>query len=122
MTKFFKHWQDPVNALIGLGLFLSPWLFDFSNQSTAAANAALVGIVLMAVAIGATVVPRAWEEWTEVALGLWLVVSPWVLGFADRMDIMRMTVGAGVVVLVLAAWTLATDKDYNGWMRGRMAH
>lgn len=122
MTKFFKHWQDPVNALIGLGLFLSPWLFDFTNQSTAAANAALVGIVLMAVAIGATVVPRAWEEWTEAALGLWLVISPWVLGFADRMDIMRMTVGAGVVVLVLAAWTLATDKDYNGWMRGRMAH
>jgi len=45
-----------------------------------------------------------------------------VLGFADRMEIMRLTVGAGVVVLVLAAWTLVTDKDYNGWMRGRVAH
>ena len=122
MTKFFKHWQDPVNALIGLLLFLSPWLFDFVNEATAAANASLVGIALMAVSIGAIVVPRAWEEWTEAALGLWLIISPWVLGFADRRDIMRLTVGAGIVVLVLAVWTLATDKDYNAWMRGRVAH
>ena len=25
-----------------------------------------------------------WEDWVGVALGAWLAVSPWVLGFSDN--------------------------------------
>ena len=69
--------------------------------------------------IGATFVPRAWEEWTEGALGVWLVVSPWVLAFDTLQLAMMSTVLTGVAVLVLALWVLATDKDYADW---RTAH
>ena len=55
----------------------------------------------------------AWEEWTEALLGVWLMVSPWVLGFATSEVIRNVAVATGLVTLVLALWTLLTDKDYR---------
>jgi hypothetical protein len=66
--------------------------------------------------------PRAWEEWTEVALGAWMVASPWVLGFAALQWAMASAVASGLAVIVLALWVLGTDRDYGGWWGNRMAH
>jgi len=117
MIKHVKHWQDPLNAALGVWLILSPWLVGFQDLETPAMNAVAVGILLGAAALGATFVPRAWEEWTEGALGLWMVVSPWVLGFASMRDPMMNAVVTGIAVVVLAAWVLATDKDYVHWRK-----
>ena len=117
-----KHWQDPVNALLGVWLVLSPWVAAFYGETIATANAVVIGAALIAVAFGAMLVPRAWEEWTEAALGLWLIASPWLLGFSGIANAMRGAVVTGVVIAVLALWTLATDKDYSAWMRDRAAH
>ena len=117
-----KHWQDPVNALAGVWLILSPWAIGFQDNATALANAVIVGILLIAAAVGAIFVPRAWEEWTEVVLGLWLAVSPWALGFNTLPNATVSTAVTGVVVIVLALWVLATDKDFVGWAGDRRAH
>lgn len=114
--KQMKHWQDPVNALVGVWLVLSPWVLGFQNETTALANAVIVGVVLVATALGAIFVPRAWEEWTETALGVWLVISPWALGFSALQNATISAVASGIVVAVLALWVLATDKDYAGWL------
>src|SRR5512146_162641 len=114
--KQMKHWQDPVNALVGVWLILSPWALGFQSDLNPMANAVIVGLLLIAAALGAIFVPRAWEEWTETALGAWLVVSPWVLGFSALRTPMVSAVASGVVVMVLALWVLATDKDYAGWL------
>ncbi|MDP3826099.1 MAG: SPW repeat protein, partial [Polaromonas sp.] len=70
-----KHWQDPINALLGLWVLLSPWALEFQDDRVIMLNAVIVGAALVAVALGAIFVPRAWEEWTEGALGVWLIVS-----------------------------------------------
>ena len=114
--KRLKHWQDVVNALLGVWLVLSPWIVGFQGERTPTANAVVVGVALIAAALGAMIVPRAWEEWIECALGVWLVISPWVLGFSTMRDPMLSTVISGIVVAVLALWTLTTDKDYSGWL------
>lgn len=116
--KQLKHWQDVVNALLGVWLVVSPWALGFQAQTTPAANAVLVGAVLVAAALGAMIVPRAWEEWTEFALGAWLVLSPWLLGFGAQRDPMLAAVCSGLVIGALALWTLWTDKDYSGWRHG----
>jgi hypothetical protein len=120
--KQIKHWQDPVNAVLGACVVLSPWAIGFSGDTVATANAVVIGLALLATALGAMLVPRAWEEWTEAALGLWLIVSPWALGFSAQADARRAAVVAGIVIAVLALWTLATDKDYRFWQRDRTAH
>ena len=116
--KQLKHWQDVVNALLGVWVVLSPWALGFQGTTTPTANAVVVGVALIAAALGAMLVPRAWEEWTECALGVWLVISPWVLGFGTQRDPMLAAVFSGVVIAVLALWTLWTDKDYSGWRHG----
>jgi hypothetical protein len=120
--KQLKHWQDPVNAVIGIWLVLSPWAVRYSGEIVPSANAVVIGVALVAAALGAVLVPQAWEEWTEAVLGLWLIVSPWALGFSGQADARLMAIATGIVVAVLALWTLGTDKDYNAWLNGRAAH
>jgi hypothetical protein len=119
--KQVKHWQDPVNAVLGAWLILSPWAAAYSGDAVATGNAVVVGVVLIAAALGAMLVPRAWEEWTEAALGMWLMASPWALGYAGLGDAMRVATATGVAIVVLALWTLASDKDYSAWLRGSKA-
>ena len=119
MTKV-KHWQDPVNAVLGVALVLSPWAVGFVSETAATANAVVIGLALVAAALGAMLVPRAWEEWTEAVLGLWLIVSPWALGFATHVDARNAAAATGIAVLVLALWTLAVDKDYRAWLEHRV--
>lgn len=120
--KPIKHWQDPVNALVGACLIISPWALGYQGATEAMSNAVLIGLALVAVALGAILVPRAWEEWTELGLGLWLIASPWLLRFAGQADAKHSAVVAGVVVAALALWTLVSDRDYSAWWRDRLAH
>lgn len=115
--KPLKHWQDMVNAALGALVVSSPWTLGFQADLAVTSNAVLVGIALMAAAMGAVLVPRAWEEWTEVVIGMWLIASPWVIGFSTLREA---TIGAaivGAVVVVLAMWELLSDKDYQLWLK-----
>jgi len=117
--KQLKHWQDAVNAVLGVWLVLSPWAAGYWDDLAASTNAVLIGLALSAAALGAVLAPRAWEEWTEAVLGLWLIVSPWALGFSAVAAAMAVAVATGIIVMALALWTLATDRDYTGWLRDR---
>jgi hypothetical protein len=113
-----KHWQDSTNAALGAWLIVSPLALGFQGDVLALVNTAIVGVLLVAVALGAIFVPRAWEEWTETVLGLWLAVSPWVLGFEGQMAKMNALV-IGLLVLTLALWAL---QDYGTSPGEKAAH
>jgi hypothetical protein len=44
-----------------------------------------------------------WQDWVNVVLGVWLVASPWVLGFADQRTaaVAAWAIGAAVVVFAV---------------------
>lgn len=46
-----------------------------------------------------TAATARWQEWTSFALGLWLAVSPWIVGYADNETA---TANAAVLGLALA--------------------
>ena len=52
-----------------------------------------------------------WYHWTIVGLGIWLAVSPWILGFAEVNLAMWNAVAAGVVVIMLALWNMIPPED-----------
>lgn len=120
--KPLKHWTDAVNAVLGVWLVVSPWLMGYQDSSVAMWNAIIVGMALVAAALGAIFVPRAWEEWTEGGLAVWLVASPWLLGFATMEAAMLTAVVTGVVIFALALWTLTTDSEYNDWWHKATGH
>lgn len=110
--KQVKHWQDPANAVLGAWVILSPWALGFAGETMAMWNFVAVGVLLLATALGAIFLPRAWEEWTESVLGLWLLVSPWVLAFAAEAAKVD-AVLSGLVILTLSLWAL---HDEGGWL------
>jgi len=102
-----EHWEDVVNAFLGAVLFLMPWLFNLGS-TVAAWNAGIVGAVIVALSIAAIIRFAQWEEWINLVLGLWVVVSPWVLGFAAMAAAMWGHVVIGLAIVVLAALELWT--------------
>lgn len=101
----WRNWQseavcDIINLVLGAFLFLTPWIFAYpaGPEST---NAYICGIVIAALSIAALAAFADWEEWLNLIVGLWVIVSPWVLGFADRTAI-YVHVIVGVLVAALA--------------------
>jgi len=73
MMMRLKHWQDAISVVLGAWLVSSPWAIGYAGETMAMANAIVIGLALIAAALGAIFVPRAWEEWTEGVLGLWMI-------------------------------------------------
>ena len=94
---------DTINAVLGVCLALAPWVLGFTDNSSAAWNAWIVGAAMALVAIGALVSFAEWEEWVNLALGLWTVIAPWALGFAGLTYALYAHVIIGLVAAALAA-------------------
>ena len=119
MNQKIKHWQDPVNVVLGLGFALSPWIAGYADISLAMWSAVAAGLALAAAALGAVFVPKAWAEWTQTVISVWMILSPWLLSFADERSATAAAVGTGVVALALALSRLLTDKELGVWRGGR---
>jgi hypothetical protein len=113
--KHVKHWQDPANVLLGAWLIVSPWILGFQNLPAALTCTVAIGVLLVASSAGAMSVPQAWEEWTDVALGVALIAAPFLLGFDGNQPALQNALFTGLAVAALALWVLATDDDYGGW-------
>jgi len=105
-----KQWEDWTNWALGLWLCISPWVLLFSEDPTATRNAVLVGLLVILAEVVTLSVFQLWEEWISVALGTWLVVSPFVLGIAGPAARANCVV-VGLVILALAI--------YEMWDAGR---
>ncbi len=102
---------DGINILAGLGLALSPWFLEFTTVAAAAWNAWIVGAAIALIAVAALISFHRAEEWVNGALGLWAVIAPWVLGFADLQPATAAHVVLGLLVAVLAAVALWSDHN-----------
>jgi len=93
---------DVANLILSGILFFSPWLFDLSNGAQWQ-TASVVGLIIGVLSIAALAAFAVWEEWLNLAAGLALIVSPWLLGFQDS-GAMTIDVVIGVTVAALAAF------------------
>ena len=99
------RFQDWINLVLAAFLFVSPWLFGFAEQPLASWNAWICGAVIAVVALAAIAWFAEWEEWINIAIGIWLVVAPWVLGFSMVAAAMWSHVIFGAVIIAFAAWS-----------------
>jgi hypothetical protein len=109
-----KKWQreavlDLYNLVLAALLFVSPWLFRLTN-SPGKMDMWATGAVIALISLAAITAYRNWEEWANLLLGLWLIISPWLLGFAHTRA-MHFSIGIGVVVAFLAALDLWLHYD-----------
>jgi hypothetical protein len=107
---------DLYNAILGAFLFVSPWLFAMGS-APARNDAFLSGAILIAASLLAITAFREWEEWVNLAIGLWLLASPFVLGIPHHTAGMHVAVTVGAVVTFLALLELWLVHN-PGWVEG----
>jgi hypothetical protein len=104
------RWQDWAILILGAWLFVSPFILGYAPLAAAAWNAYVVGAAVAILAASALWVPSFGldEEWGNLALGLWLVAAPFLLGFysADSLAAWNQIV-VGILVAGDAAWAVA---------------
>ncbi len=102
---------DTINLALGVFLFLSPWIFVFTSQlarHTSWLAGAAIGVVAI-LSIGdlfESVSIHGFfeeEEWINLAIGLWLVACPWIIGMNNDTTATRVHLVVGLVVAAIAA-------------------
>jgi hypothetical protein len=59
----------------------------------------------------------AWEDWVDMVLGVWLAVSPWILGFSDSDPAAtRNALIVGIAVAALSAITFLAYSVIEEWV------
>ncbi len=105
------RWRDIANLILGGWLFVSPWILTDAPVPAAAWNAYGMGVVIAVFAILALLDFHEWEEWLSVLFGVWLIAAPWVLGFEVVGAAVWNQITVGVVVGLMALWSLYDLHD-----------
>jgi hypothetical protein len=106
MEEIMNEWTntklcDVSNLVLGAVLCASPWIFTFA-AGPQSQNAVISGIIIAVLSLAALAALAVWEEWLNLIMGLWVIVSPWVLQFQES-NAMMIHVVIGIIVAVLAA-------------------
>ena len=99
-----ESWLDIYKLAIGAFLLLAPWLFAFSYMP-ARVDALVCGLFVSGLSVMALFTPTDWEQWAALVLGLWISVSPWVLGFPHAVAL-KINILTGLLTFYLAGLEL----------------
>jgi uncharacterized membrane protein len=112
MSQTWKRWQDWASVVLGVLLFITPFVFG-ATGITAAAWTAYVGGVLVVIAgvYNLSSPTNRTIEWAEVVVGVLVFLAPWVLGFATLSTIAWSAWIAGVLAVLLAGSVLYGERE-----------
>jgi len=107
MTELFfqgKKPQDCLIAIFAVLLFASPWMLGFASDPKPAWSAWIAAVLLAYFAFTSLAESKQWEEWVTLALGAWLVVAPWALGFSADVAAERIHWLIGAMTIAVSLW------------------
>lgn len=95
-----------LNVLAGIWLIIAPFVLGYT-LSTPTTNDIWVGIVVGVLALIRVFTPmRAmWLSWVNIVLGIWVIISPFVLGYSYYATARWNDIILGIIVAVLAIWS-----------------
>jgi hypothetical protein len=115
-----NKWQDWVNLVLAIWLFVSPWVLGFYPEGAVASvpaawTAWILAVVIGVFSIAALAQARPWEEWINLIAAVLLFISPLVLGYyAATAVAMWNALIIGALVFILAIWDLNTQPTMAG--------
>jgi len=107
--KTHRPWEDWVGMLIGVLIGISPWFAEHQYDQAVIWNAVLVGVLVLGLAQLEYVSLQRWEETAAIALGLWLIASPFTFGYAEAGPLRYWHFVFGAVVVLVAVLELWQD-------------
>jgi hypothetical protein len=117
--RFFsthRTWEDWAGMLLGVLIALSPWFPTQTSHVLADAdrnlvilNTVAIGVLVFGIAQLEYIALQRWEEVAAILLGLWLIASPYVLGYSGDGLLRFWHSSLGGLVVLLAALQLWQD-------------
>lgn len=108
------NWQNWTNIVLGVWCFITPWIVTNKMSHEGAKmmswNAWIVGAAIVVVAWAALLELKPWEEWMNLVLGIWLIVTPWIFGFVQDRTSLWNSVLTGFAVAVISGLALPTAQ------------
>jgi hypothetical protein len=95
------------DILAGVWMLLAPFMLGYTGIESAFWNSLVCGVAIIALAASTEVdqwYRHAGLNWANVLIGVWLVISPFLLEFSDSYVAKWNYIGIGVLVGVLAFW------------------
>lgn len=92
--------------LLGLYCAVSPWILHYTtSQPDLMTHNLIVGIAIGLLALGFTAAPARMYglSWAMCALGVWMIVAPWVVGDSPDAGVVVNNIIIGALALVLGA-------------------
>ena len=115
-----RTWEDWCGMLLGVLIILSPWFpnqtgYDVidSDRSMMILNTFTVGMIVLGLAQLEYVALQRWQEIAEIILGLWLIASPAIFGYANDSLMLLWHSVLGILVVLLGALQLWQDWDLS---------
>ena len=105
-----ETWEDGLNLVLGVWLFVSPF-FGLGDVTAAAAwNSWIVGGLVAIVAMVGLSKPRAWEEWVNLAAGVWIFFAPFIFGYSGVAEAVWNQLLIGGAIALIAAYGLVQRR------------
>ncbi|MFF8395199.1 SPW repeat protein [Streptomyces sp. NPDC016172] len=90
--------------LLGLYCAASPWIVHYTtSQPALVAHNLIMGIAIGLLALGFTRAPERMYglSWAMCALGVWLIISPWVVGESPDAGVVWNNIIIGALAVIL---------------------
>ena len=113
-----RHWQDVASLVVGVWLVLSPFALGFAGAEVWITRA---WVVRHSVCHGGICHSVQSGGMGEILIGLALVAVPWTVVY-QSVSATASSVVSGILVILLAAWELTTDRDFSTWWHDRWHH
>lgn len=97
--------------LLGLYCAASPWIVHYTtSQPDLVVHNLIVGIAIALLALGFTRAPERMYglSWAMCALGVWMIVSPWIVGESPDAGVVWNNIIIGALALVLGLMCIGT--------------
>lgn len=120
MKPISTRTHTAIGLVVGLALVVAPWLFGFAEQGGAAVLVPIyVGIFILLSELTTTspispikLVPMRVHVIIDILTGLFLLMSPWVFGFANlQANAWLPHLIVGILIVGYALMTRTADQD-----------
>ncbi len=106
-------WESGVTLILGVWLFVSPF-FGLGDATAAAAwNSWIVGGLVAVVAFFGLSKTRVWEEWVNLAAGVWLFFAPFIYNYSGVAEAAWNQLLVGGAIALIAAYGLLHRRGLN---------
>lgn len=114
-----RPWEDWLGMLLGVLIMVSPWFpMQVSDaidveRSHLVLNSFVVGMLVLGLAQLEYVALHRWQEVASILLGLWLIVSPFMFGYAADQALQLWHILLGTMVALIGALQLWQDWNLS---------